>query len=220
MQFSIHPSARLVNLFKKRPYQGQHPGNANILFLNSDANYSPEISDHPFFNFILEYHEDGVSFWRKYGCHHPFLLDDYPFPKTSGGRPFHQRFSKIGLGLEHADSVSFIEMLDVPTIGNKSNNRKEFYSLMSDNHLKFIDNLITEGNSKLIFVSGGVLKDMLKVGKRRGLFSWLNLQDREHGKYKKRLNSNEIHEIYHFSSSHVFQQIPDIRASIEHWLKA
>jgi len=55
MKFDIHPSQQLVELFNKRPYQGQSPEKAKIIFLSSDANYSKQISEHRFFDFILEY---------------------------------------------------------------------------------------------------------------------------------------------------------------------
>ena len=37
MKFSRHPSEELVALFSKRPYQGQSPEKARIIFLSSDA---------------------------------------------------------------------------------------------------------------------------------------------------------------------------------------
>ncbi|HKL26109.1 MAG TPA: hypothetical protein VJ910_07805, partial [Desulfuromonadales bacterium] len=69
MQFQKHTSEELVDLFRSKPFQGQYPEKARIIFLSSDANYSPEISDHPFFKKILEYQDDGVAFWKKHGCH-------------------------------------------------------------------------------------------------------------------------------------------------------
>ena len=132
MKFNIHPSKELVSLFKSKPYQGQLPADANIIFLSSDANYTSEISNHSFFNYIVEYQADGIKFWEKYGCHHPFLLKDFPFNKTSGGRPFHNTFSRLGLTQAYAKNISFVELLDVPTIGNKSENKDLFYSLINE----------------------------------------------------------------------------------------
>ena len=83
------------------------PETARIIFLSSDANYSPEISNHSFFNYILEYQKDSIAFWKKYGCHHPFLLPNYPFNKSTGGVPFHRNFSKVGLGPEYAEYICF-----------------------------------------------------------------------------------------------------------------
>ena len=47
----------MVELFNKKPFQGQAPEKASIVFLSSDANYSPEISKHPFFN--------EFNYWRR-----------------------------------------------------------------------------------------------------------------------------------------------------------
>jgi hypothetical protein len=38
----------MVELFNEKPFQGQSPENAKVVLLSSDANYSPEISDHDF----------------------------------------------------------------------------------------------------------------------------------------------------------------------------
>lgn len=126
MVFGIHPSEELTQLFKSKPYQGQSPTLADIIFLSSDANYSAEISSHIFFDHIIEYQQNGVLFWEKYGHHHPFLLETFPFNKTSGGRPFHNTFSRLGLTHQHAKNICFLELLDIPTIGNKSNNKDLF----------------------------------------------------------------------------------------------
>ena len=64
-EFSIHPSKQLVDLFNRKPYQGANPETAKVLILGNDANYSEEISNHSFFDYILEYHDDGVAFWKN-----------------------------------------------------------------------------------------------------------------------------------------------------------
>ena len=60
--FGIHPSSDLVEMFRAKPYQGQRPELARIIFLSSDANYSPRLSQHPFFQRILDYHSDPIRF--------------------------------------------------------------------------------------------------------------------------------------------------------------
>jgi len=218
MSFQQHTSAEMVDLFNKKPFQGQHPEKAAIIFLSSDANYSPEISNHPFFGKILEYQRDGVAFWEKYKCHHPFLLPDYPFNKTKAGVPFHRNFSKIGLTAEYASNISFLELLDIPTIGNKSQKLDLFYDLISEDHLRYIDQLILGGGSKLFFVSNGVLKDMVKLKKEYPLFEWLDITFPKTGQYSKTFGNNKIQEIYHFSSSQIHKQLADIHHSISSWL--
>ena len=67
-RYQKHESVDLCALFArdKIPYQGQTPSKSRILIFGLDANYSSEISSHPqFFKKIIEYHEDGVAFWKK-----------------------------------------------------------------------------------------------------------------------------------------------------------
>ena len=209
----------MVELFHNKPYQGQHPVKANIVFLSSDANYSPEISNHSFFKEILKYQSDGVAFWEKNKCHHPFLLPNYPFNKNKAGVPFHRNFSKIGLTSKDAPNVSFLELLDIPTIGNKSQNQDLFYKLISKEHLQFIDKLILGGGGKLFFVSNGVLRNMLKLKNEHKVFNWLTIGTDPKEKFSKMINGNKVQEIYHFSSWQIHGQIVDIRNSIETWQK-
>jgi hypothetical protein len=110
-----HPSPELNELFARKPYQGAPPDQALFLFVGLDANYDEEIANSRIFSKIQEYHDDGVAFWRKYEVHHPFLLDEYP----GAGRRYHQTFAQIGFTPAHADLVSFVELLHVPTSGHK-----------------------------------------------------------------------------------------------------
>jgi hypothetical protein len=87
-----HPSFELNRRFRLRPYQGVEPSLATFLFVGLDANYSPDLEASPSFQSVLEYHEDGVAFWRRYGVHHPFLLPEY----RGDGRRYHRTFAKIG----------------------------------------------------------------------------------------------------------------------------
>ena len=218
MKFQKHTSAELVDLFTRKPFQGQYPEKAEIVFLSSDANYSPKISEHAFFNKILEYQNEGVAFWEKYKCHHPFLLSEYPFNKNKAGVPFHRNFSKIGLSPEYASKISFLELLDIPTIGNKSQDPDLFYSLISKEHLKFIDRIILGGGNKLFFVSNGVLKNMMKLKKDYQVFSWLDRPSNATGQYSETISGNKIQEIYHFSSWQIHGQLSDIYLSITNWV--
>jgi hypothetical protein len=142
MTFHQHPSQEMITLFNKKPYQGQDPAKSKIIFLSSDANYSNDISNHIFFNRILDYQEDGVRFWKVHDVHHPFLLPEYPFDKRKDGVLFHRNFEKIGFTSEHAGDVSFLELLDVPTTGMKSENRRAFFDLVSKSHMEYIDDLV------------------------------------------------------------------------------
>ena len=218
MEFQKHTSVEMVKLFQDKPYQGQDPRKAKIIFLSSDANYSPRISEHDFFNYILEYQKDGVGFWKKYNVHHPFLLPDYPFNKTQAGVPFHRKFSKLKLSSDYSDKISFLELLDVPTIGNKSENRKLFWELVSEKHLRFIDSIIQNDKEKLILAPGAVLEDMVKMKELYNVFNWLDYSSKSAATYSQRVNNSTIRKIYHFSSSHIHGQIAEIRDQIDKFL--
>jgi hypothetical protein len=219
MKFRKHTSDEMVELFSKSPFQGQAPEKASIVFLSSDANYSPEISNHAFFKHILEYQKDGIAFWKKHGHHHPFMLSNYPFNRNMAGVPFHRNFSKLGLGSEHAEHISFLELLDVPTIGNKSQDREQFIKLLSLDHLKYIESLILGGGRKLFFVSSGVLKDIEKIKKIYPVFACIEINNHLSDEPVVDLNSgNRIRQIYHFSSSQIHSQLGEIRSEIDQWL--
>ncbi len=218
MHFTKHTSPRMVSLFNEKPYQGQNPHAAKIIFLSSDANYSPEISDHEFFKYILEYQADGIDFWKKYDVHHPFLLPNYPFDRTRAGVPFHRNFSKIGLTKNHAEHISFVELLDVPTIGNKSRDKQLFWQLVSTDHLAFIDELLLSEKQKVVFVPGGILKDMLKLKRDYGVFDWLDYEPQKNTKYSMQINGTTIYETYHFSASQIHGEINKLRKVIDAFL--
>ena len=222
MKFKKHTSDEMVELFKKKPFQGQIPEKAKIILLSSDANYSPKISKHPFFKYIIEYQKDGIAFWKKHGCHHPFMLSNYPkeFDRRKDGVPFHRNFSKLGLqAKQYAEHISFLELLDVPTIGNKSENKKLFFDLICSNHLKYIDSLVHGGGHKLFLVSKGVLEDINEIKNiYPNLFSW-SADSPKGERFLKEIKGNKIKEFYHFSSSQIYGQINDIRSIIDEWLK-
>ena len=219
MTFQKHTSAKMVELFNRKPFQGQHPEKSEIIFLSSDANYSPEISNHHFFDKVVEYQEDGVGFWEKSNYHHPFLLPDYPFNKLKGGVTFHRNFNKLGLTSEYATSISFLELLDIPTIGNKSENMDLFYNLISEEHLRYIDHLILGGGGKLFFISICVFRNMLKFKREYQVFEWLNNSFSRKTQYSKTLGENKIQKIYHFSAPQIHKQLEDIHFSIRNWLR-
>lgn len=166
MNYGIHPSKALQSLFKEKPYQGQEPVKSKVIILGNDANYSPEISDHAFFKHILKYHDNGVSFWKDNGVHHPFLLPNYPFIKNSGGVPYHRKFSKMGFSSQYADAFSFLELLDVPTIGNTGTNKSAFFDLMNLSHLDSLESHILEGSKKFILVNKTLLSVIKTINKK------------------------------------------------------
>jgi len=90
--YSIHPSKELVSLYRKKPYQGQNPELAKIIFLGLDANFAEDIEQSEFYHYIKDYLADGVKFWEKYNVHHPFMLPQF---KNSDGVTYHKNFSKV-----------------------------------------------------------------------------------------------------------------------------
>ena len=230
MCYGIHPNEELRKLFKEKPYQGQDPKEAKIIFLNTDANYPEGLTaDHNFFKYIKEYHKDGVSFWKEHKVHHPFLLDEYPF--RTGGLKFHQNFRCLCLDSSYAENISFVELLDVPTYGNRSNNNNMniFYELINEEHLKWIDNLVYSNSGKLIFASiksDEAFEIMDNIRMDYGVFDWLDEVENNRNNYRGikdiqevKFKSNSIRIIYHFSADLIHAQIPHIRKIIDDWLK-
>ncbi|MEC4718285.1 hypothetical protein RY831_03935 [Noviherbaspirillum sp. CPCC 100848] len=159
--YKPHPSDELRQHFAERPYQGADPMAAKLLFVGLDANYDEAIAKSPAFTSVLEYHQDGVAFWRRYGVHHPFLLPYY----RGDGRRYHQTFAKIGFQPDHAHLVSFVELLHLPTVG-----RSQLVPADLDScHVKWLDNVIRAGEAQHIFVSAGVLRLMQSTDQ----FHWL-----------------------------------------------
>ena len=230
MTFGIHQDKDFVEIYRNRPFQGQDPQKAKIVFLGSDANYSPKISNDQFFKCIIEYQKNGVAFWRgsENKCHHPFLLPNFPFNKNKNGVPYHRNFSKLKLDPEkYAEHISFLELLDVPTTGNKSQNIAQFDNLLSRKHLQYIDELIKGGGQKLFFVSKGVLIDIKRIKNKNiqniypynDLFDWVqNFVVGSQNRFTAIINGNEIKEIYHFSSSQIHRQLPIIKSEMDQWL--
>lgn len=218
MQFGLHPSPVLNALFKARPYQGCRPEDAWVVMLGSDANYSPELSQHAFFETVVRYHEDGLGFLRRHKVHHPFLLNDYPFDRRTGGVLFHRNFAAL-LTFEIAERLSFIELLDVPTIGVRSSTpdaRAAYRRLVSRQHLQWLEHFVHSERGKLVLVPSGVLREMLLLHSLYGLFSWA----------APLLIRNSlalpggamIRRVYHPSSSHFYSTAKAVKKEISGWV--
>lgn len=159
--FTQHPSVALNNLFASKPYQGVSPDQARFLFVGLDANYDRNIEQNQVFPKLLEYHRDGAAFWRTYGVHHPFMLPTY----SGDGRYYHQSFARIGFSPEHANLVSLVELLHVPTVGRNKLAPED----LSTSHLEFLNSAILNGSAEHVFVSAGVARLM----RASMVFPWL-----------------------------------------------
>lgn len=160
--YQPHPSRELNSHFADRPFQGAEPSAAMFLFVGLDANYDENIEHSSIFQSVLEYHQDGVAFWRRHGVHHPFLLPQY----TGDGRRYHRNFARIGFEPQHASLVSFVELLHVPSVGR---NKKLAPQDLDPLHLRMLNSAILNGQAQHIFVSAGVVRLM----RASGAFPWL-----------------------------------------------
>ena len=205
-RYDIHPSKRLRELFESMPipYQGQDPSRASVLFVGLDANYSAEVFEHPAFRErIFEYHQDGVEFWRRHGVHHPFLLDEYPLKRNQGGVPYHRKFSRMGLGPELADQISFVELLPVPTTGSTS--ETHFWRLFDLKHARRLDQLLQQGSRRLVLLPQSVLTKMQAASKKYAVFQWLP-KSIDWGQFHT-FGETELHKVRHFSGSVSLEQL-------------
>ncbi len=168
MGYGLHPSPVLKEIFREKPYQGRSPLSASVIVIGNDANYSPEITHHNFFESIIEYHRDGVAFWKQYGVHHPFLLNTYPFDKRKGGVRYHTNFAKMNFNPDWASHFSFIELLNVPTIGNTGSNKSRFYELLDKDHLDWVESIILEGKKKFVILNQTLSSEIHNIEKRVG----------------------------------------------------
>jgi hypothetical protein len=156
-----HKNSKLHELFSHKPYQGADPTTAQFLFFGLDANYAPDIEDKPYFSEIVSYLEDGVRYWRQRGYHHPFRHPEY----RGDGALYHKRFAEIGFTREHAEQVSFVELIDVPTSGRSKLHRNDLKSL----HLDRLRDWVLDGRAPNIFIPPGVSRLLRKTPQ----FSWL-----------------------------------------------
>ncbi|MGV9003788.1 hypothetical protein [Flavobacterium sp.] len=196
--FTKHPSDSLKDLYIIKNYQGANPQDAKILFVGKDPNWSSTIDTCEIYELVKEYLSDGVSFWKKYNIHHPFL-----HPKYKGdGKKYHQAVSRINLSSENADKISFIEIIGFPTTGMSSLNPKLFNEhLLSDenrNHLVELDELLNNPK-KSVFLFWGMIDQLKFINKHTGLFSnFLNIDK----SLMNRTSLNKIGNLYfhkHFS---------------------
>jgi len=164
-------------IFEAKPYQGQDPEKAKVLFVGRDANYPDDLCNHRFFERIKEYHRDGVAFWGKYEVHHPFLCNDFPFPNNEGGRLYHNNFTRLGLDWTYAQYISFIELRELPTRGVTGSIPKSvFISRLTLSHMQRLDRWISQSGRKLVFLPKTIREDMLKFrNDDNNLFQFLNV---------------------------------------------
>lgn len=216
--YDIHPSQELRALFASMsiPHQGQDPDIASVLFVGLDANYSAELFQHAeFTERIVEYHRDGVAFWKRHGVHHPFLLDEYPLKRNQGGVPYHRKFSKMGLTPDVADQISFIELLSVPTTGNTSESR--FWELFDVEHARRLDRLVDKGKRRLMLLPGSVISKMQIATQKFGVFPWV--PSAVDWGYFGQIGGTCFHKVRHFSGAMSADQLLEIGDLVRDFLQ-
>jgi hypothetical protein len=195
--YDPHPSIALNRAFAARPFQGAEPERATYLFVGLDANYSPLIEQNAVFGRVLDYLNDGVAFWQLHGVHHPFLLPEY----RGDGRKYHKTFSAIGFRPEHADQVSFIEMLHLPTVGRSNLTIDD----LDKDYLARLRDAIERGDARHIFVPEGVARLM----RESSMFEWMPKVPSDTGgplKIWRKTGPKTIYWHYHFSVYGKFEQ--------------
>jgi hypothetical protein len=160
--YILHQNIKLQELFSRKPYQGADPATAQFIFFRLEADFDPDIAKKPYFSEIVAYLEDGVEYWKQRGYHHPFCRPGY----RGDGALYHKRFAEIGFTPDHADQVSFVELLDVPTssrIDLKVDDLKVA-------HLDRLRNWVLYGKAAYIFIPPGVAHLLLHTMR----FAWLH----------------------------------------------
>lgn len=161
-EFREHPSKKLQDLFMQRPFQMQEPEKSRIIFLGLDANFNEDIeNNHSLFEEFLDYMSDGVGYWKRENIHSPMLKSYY----NGMGKKYHENFRKLGFTSDNAQDICFLEIINVCTCGNSTQNENKFNSLLKSNsnmaHLKRIANLAND-NSKQIFICGKQTEKYIK----------------------------------------------------------
>jgi hypothetical protein len=202
-KYDVHPSPELIEIFRRRPYQGQDPERAQVLIIGNDANYSARIWHHEFFDKIVEYHSDGIRFWTKHGRHHPFLLDEYPFDKLTGGVRYHSNFAKMRFSAHDAPYFSFVELLSVPTIGNTGSDVDLFFRLLDKAHLQWLERLIFAPRPKLVLVNQTLVRKIGRISQHHNVLARLSalLQRAKLGEPILEANGTVIYNGYSFSAA-------------------
>lgn len=164
--FGIHPAQGLIEAYQKKYWQCQDPKNAQIIFLGLDANWDKNVENSSIYEEVSRYLNDGVTYWKNNGYHHPFLLPDY---KKGDGYRFHANFVKTQITSQYADNISFIELLPIPTFGRSSMEPDLFYKMIDVNYLKNINDIIFDNRPKIVFITKTVYEKLNYIKKKMKL---------------------------------------------------
>ncbi len=145
-------SNKIKSAYELQHYQGVSPESAKYIFWGTDANFDSILGVKEQ-ELVIEYLEDGPSFWRRYKVHHPFLVEGYKF---RAGRRYHRRFQALGFTPEYSSLISFVDVCGYSenamfkSVGNVPN-----YCLNS-----LVKKCLSPG--KINFMSISVLKELIR----------------------------------------------------------
>lgn len=231
--FLQHTSAELNKLFEEMRFQGQHPSQARVIFFGRDANYPQDIENNitrpGCFNLLRQYHKDGVGFWQNtYGTnpnqkHHPFLIC---MRHGDPGFKYHQVFSEIILGSNYANHISFVELLNVPTMGDPNDDqRKEFDSLLrqSKDHLQWLLQQMSSGHfRRAVFMPDCVIKEMNKIPVAPFFYRQIFMRNEPLMANCPKLifcyKNIDVYKCYHFSDSRGRGQFKNMKRIIDDYI--
>lgn len=163
--FGKHCAKGLIEAYQKKYWQCQNPKDAQVIFLGLDANWEKDIESNEtgIYNEILNYLDDGVTYWKETRAHHPFLLPNY---NKGGGYRYHSNFTKTNISSQYADKVSFVELIGIPTYGRSSKSLSLFDKMIDLDYLIDLNDTIFDNRPKLLFIAKSVY-DKIQHVKRK-----------------------------------------------------
>lgn len=133
----------------------------------------------------------------------------------------HRNFAKLKLNPSYAKNISFVELLNIPTVGSTGTNKKEFYNLLDREYLQNLDRIISNPrNKKVVFISRSVFNALVHIKKTLGLFKWLPDQKIKGDNKAQKIENDTVclYQVYHFSAAISGDHISEIRGIIDHFL--
>jgi len=185
--YGAHPDAGAIITAGFNGYQGISPTKARVLVLGLDANWPCDMLSIPvFWDEVKHYLKNPVAYWKsgrpKYpaSCvdpiHHPLISEAR---KAIGGKwnqfgtKYHHTFNtQLRLDSCHADCLTFLELLNIPTYGSTTAKggpalfKKLLLSAANAGHVKNLNDWLFNPSMKdfkLVLLSRAVLEEGLKV---------------------------------------------------------
>jgi len=185
--YGVHPDASAIITAGFKGYQGISPAKARVLVLGLDANWPCDMLGIPvFWEEVKRYLKDPVAYWKsgqaKYpaSClapiHHPLISvarKAVVGKWNQFGTKYHHTFNtKLCLDSCHADCLTFLELLNIPTYGSTTAKggpalfKKLLLSSANGSHVKNLNDWLFNSSMRdfrLVLLSRAVLENGLKV---------------------------------------------------------